>query len=631
VDWITANGTKPAVVNMSLGGSKSPTLDDAVNTSIAAGFTYSIAAGNSATDACQGSPSDVANALVVGATDQTDTRAPFSNFGTCLDLFAPGVNILSDFGLAPFTKVLSGTSMAAPHVAGVAAQYLEGNPGASPATVAGALTCNATVGVVGSPNGSPNLLLYGGSAPSLVPDAPSLTAIGDGGSVNLSWTVPGGGSIDHFTLARGTASGNETTLACLSGSATTYDDSAVVNGTTYYYRLTASNAIGSSVASLEVQATPSSTGTFAAVAPARLLDTRVGIGAPTAPVPTGSPLTLQVAGRGNVPAQGLSAVVMNVTVTNPTSAGFATVYPADLATPPLASNLNFAAGQVVPNLVTVKLSPSGAVKLVLGGGGTADLVADVFGYYNDGSVPAATGARFKSAAPTRILDSRDGTGGYSTPWSAGTTRALTLTGVPNDATAVVLNVTATNTTQASFATMWASDAQPFVSNLNYVGGQIVANLVVVGIGANHKVNLFNQNGTVDFVADLAGWFGGSQANQIFTPVTPTRILDSRDGTGGFNTPWHTGTTRNLTVGSPVPISASAVVVNITATRTTSPSFVTVWPAGLPRPLASNLNFVVGQVVPNLVMVPLGSQQQLSLFNNAGDADLIADVDGYFSQ
>ena len=162
IDWVTANAVKPAVANMSLGGGASTSLDDAVRRSIASGVTYAIAAGNSNVDAGSSSPARVTQAITVGATERTDARASYSNFGSVLDIFAPGSGITSSWGTSDTaTNTISGTSMATPHVAGVAARYLQSNPGASPAQVSSALVSAATPNKVTSPGaGSPNRLLF---------------------------------------------------------------------------------------------------------------------------------------------------------------------------------------------------------------------------------------------------------------------------------------------------------------------------------------------------------------------------------------------------------------------------------------------------------------------------------------
>jgi subtilisin family serine protease len=160
IDWVTGNHLpgQPAVANMSLGGGASTALDDAVSRSIADGVTYSIAAGNGNTagvpqDACKTSPARVPAALTVAATDNKDTAAPWSNYGNCVDLFAPGVSITSDWYLSPTaTNTISGTSMATPHVTGVAALYLQGNPSASPTAVSDAIKTATTKGAVRTSN-----------------------------------------------------------------------------------------------------------------------------------------------------------------------------------------------------------------------------------------------------------------------------------------------------------------------------------------------------------------------------------------------------------------------------------------------------------------------------------------------
>jgi subtilisin family serine protease len=175
VDWVTENHQLPAVANMSLGGGKSPALDDAIRRSIAAGVTYVLAAGNENQDACTRSPARTREAITVGATTDTDQRASFSNWGGCVDLFAPGHKILSAWHVDDTaTRALSGTSMAAPHVAGVAALYLERHPNALPADVAASLETNATPDLVLNPGAcTPNRLMYSGFVGD-VPPAPTV-------------------------------------------------------------------------------------------------------------------------------------------------------------------------------------------------------------------------------------------------------------------------------------------------------------------------------------------------------------------------------------------------------------------------------------------------------------------------
>lgn len=161
LDWILKNGKKPAVVNMSLGGEANASLDSAVENLFNNGYVMVVAAGNSNTDACSTSPARVSKAITVAATDSTDTRASYSNYGSCVDIFAPGSQINSSWiGSNAATKVLNGTSMATPHVVGVVAEMLQSTPTATPQTISTNLLNQASNNVVKNPSGSPNRLLY---------------------------------------------------------------------------------------------------------------------------------------------------------------------------------------------------------------------------------------------------------------------------------------------------------------------------------------------------------------------------------------------------------------------------------------------------------------------------------------
>jgi uncharacterized protein (TIGR03437 family) len=197
VNWVATNAIRPAVANMSLGGGASQAVDDAVTGAVNAGVVMCVAAGNSNVDACTTSPARAAAAITVAATGGTsgssDARASFSNFGTCVDIFAPGVSITSSWATSTTaTNTISGTSMATPHVCGTAALYIGLNPTASVASVTSALTSNATSGVVTNPGtGSPNRLLYelfigGGGTPAPTISGFSPASGGAGSSVTIT-------------------------------------------------------------------------------------------------------------------------------------------------------------------------------------------------------------------------------------------------------------------------------------------------------------------------------------------------------------------------------------------------------------------------------------------------------------
>ena len=206
--------------------------------------------------------------------------------------------------------------------------------------------------------------------------------------------------------------------------------------------------------------------------------------------------------------------------------------------------------------------------------------------------------------------------------------------------AVVLNLTATNVNALTYITAWPEGtARPTTSNLNPAGGHTLANRVIVKVGSGGRVDLFNASGTTDLVADVTGWFTDgsvSTSGRTFVGLTPYRILDTRYGTGGLGTSLWPAQPVAVQVagrgGVPAMNAATpptAVVINVTVTGPTAASYLTAWPDGAAQPLASDLNWVAGQTVPNLLVVGLGSDGKLDLYSPFGYTDVIFDVLGWY--
>lgn len=417
-------------------------------------------------------------------------------------------------------------------------------------------------------------------------------------------------------------------------------------GTAYTFTVRSVTATGigepSSTSNAVVPTAPG--GAFRPLVPARILDTRDGVGAPKAKVGPKATLAVPVLGKGGIPPAGVEAVVLNVTGVGASAPTHLTIFPTG-STMPVASSLNLSGPAPVPNLVEVKVGSGGAVS-VFNNSGTIDVIFDVAGYVLAPSASVGTEGLFTPLDPARILDTREGIGAPKA--KVGQDAAIPLVvagqgGVPATGVgAVVLNVTTTNVSADTYVTAYPGDApRPETSNLNVRAGATVPNRVVVKVGADGKVNLFNRWGTTDLIADVSGWYANAAApitsGASFTGTDPARVLDTREAIGGPDAPVQAGVGRRVQIagvgGVPPmggPIAPTAVVANITVTAPTDGTFLVAWPHQTPKPLASDLNFGPGQTVPNLAVVKLSGDGAIAIDLGRGSADVIVDVLGWYA-
>jgi hypothetical protein len=397
---------------------------------------------------------------------------------------------------------------------------------------------------------------------------------------------------------------------------------------------------------------------FTAFGPTRLLDTRYGIGGPVGQVPADGTVHLKVAGYGGasgIPAD-VTAVVLNLTVTDAHGSGFITAYDdGDPNGVPTASNVNYSPGQTVPNLAVVPVGADGDVALYNGGmsAGSVDLIADVTGYFTQ-----SVASGYTSLAPDRLVDTRDGTG-VEFQGQVGQNGTIIVQIGGQDSgnlpqygiTAVALNVTVTNPHGSGFLTAYPyGQALPNASNVNYSVGQTIANSVIVPVSADGLIDITNSGATAkgtDIIVDVVGYYSPSGAS-AYLPLFPTRALDTRSA------PWTGGPLPNggyiwlglgLDENGQNDLNITSVVLNTTVTDTKGQGFLTVaqdpnnlwgyengeWDAPTP-PNSSNLNWTPGRTVPNLVQAStrdFGLVDFWNLGDNGGNTDLIVDVFGLY--
>ena len=375
--------------------------------------------------------------------------------------------------------------------------------------------------------------------------------------------------------------------------------------------------------------------------PSRIVDTRLssgyfGAGQTLGPMST---FNLPVSGNYGIPKDA-TAVALNVTATNTTSSGYLVVYP-DAANLPGSSNLNWLKGQTEANLVEVNIGSDGKVDFYNRFGNT-DLVVDLEGYYEPSIVISGL---YRAISPTRVCDTRyagnqcyravlNPISEYLTPQIAGTNDA-----VPIDAEAVVINLTATDTTNASYLTVTPDySTQSNTSSLNWSGAnETVSNRVIVKLSSSGSILLSNFAGSTDVIVDVVGYFTGStsiSSGSSFTGVTPVRIADTRAGSGlnDQNSTLAPGASVTVYVAglNGVPTGATAAVINVTATNTTAPGYLSVTPTG--GTTTSDVNWMGPNLsVANVDIATLSSTGSITITNGSnGSVDIVLDLFGYMS-
>jgi PKD repeat protein len=369
--------------------------------------------------------------------------------------------------------------------------------------------------------------------------------------------------------------------------------------------------------------------TFHPVTPGRILDTRDGTGAPAGKLDSGCTLALDVTGVLGVPADGVLAVSLNITATEASENGYVTVY-ACAAGRPATSSLNTRPDRDIANLVTVPVGTDGLVCFYTYR--SVHLLADVAGWFaGDG------GSRMTGLAPARVLDTRDGTGAPAVPVAAGGVVSVQVAGwggVPaTGVSAVVLNLTTTESAGPGYLSAYPCDQDVYASALNYVAGQTVANHVLVPLDSAGRFCV-SSYAVSDVIADVLGYYGapGALEGSRFTPLTSSRIVDTRsDLPAGATRLAAANVLPVVTLGNGGVPSAGvdAVMFNVTSADAAGPGYLTAFPCGGAPPNASNVNHVASAAASNLVTVPLGAGGQVCIFSYA-DSHVLVDVAGYFS-
>jgi alpha-tubulin suppressor-like RCC1 family protein len=489
------------------------------------------------------------------------------------------------------------------------------------------------------------------ATPAVIPSAPREVRwiSRDMSSVSLSWSAPaddGGTPVSDYRIQYSDDGVDWTTFNDGISAGTQATVSGLRSGTTYEFRVAAISEPGLGLFGTTAAVTPalldSATGGFSGSEPARVFDTRPdqpdGIKAVNKAKVGGSyfiqmKLTdINVPGKGNiVPNYPGIAVSMNVTVTNPEGDGFVTVYPCGER--PLASSLNYVAGQTIPNAVIAPVSDSG--DMCFFSSQKTDLIVDVNGWF-----PPKHG--FQSLSPRRIFDTRSTeaqglTVIPKTKIGGNSILRVNVSGLPgapmpSKATAISINLTVTNPEGSGFVTVYPCGDRPLASSLNYVAGQTIPNAVIAPISDSGQVCFYSSQ-RVDILADLNGWFPRGASLEA---ISPQRVFDTRASQSQGLRPVPKamiasgGVLRVRVAGIPgvtPTLGIGAVSLNVTVTEPVAAGFVTVFPCGT-RPNTSSLNFDAGQTIPNAVIAPVSAEGDVCFYASQ-PTQILADINGWY--
>ena len=412
---------------------------------------------------------------------------------------------------------------------------------------------------------------------------------------------------------------------------------------------TGGQTVAGAIASVVAAPSASTPSLFTAMSPTRLLDTRTAASTGGRPVPSGGEVVVDVAavadasgGQARPPGSTLTAAALNVTAVDSAGPGFVTAYP-DGVDRPLASNLNQIAGRATANIAVVPVGEDGKVRLY--SSVAANLVVDLLGTWSSapGAAPLAAGVasgvataagRVTMVTPTRLFDTRAAGDGLAAAAQVPVPMAGRA-GVPaSGASAVVVNVTATNTTRAGYWTVWPGDApRPLASNLNTVAGETASNTTIVPVAADGSISVYAQGGG-DVVVDVLGWVTGpsspaATAGELVTLASPTRAVDTRFGDGGLDRIERGAVVRVSLAPIGVPATAVGVAADLTYADPTADGYLTAYPAGGARPATSSANPSVIRGFGANAMVTGLSDAAFDLYASVS-TDAVVDVWGWFT-